>query len=124
MISGKAQQCQHDQPGIDIRAPIGAVVYAAYEGDVYDVAYRGNYGNQIRIQHTIEGRSVKTVYAHLQRIDVKLGQSVKAGDVIGLADSTGNSSASHLHFGVKSEGVEPAGYQGYSNPASWLGLGA
>lgn len=64
------------------------------------------YGNMVDIQHT---GGVVTRYGHLLRYVVKVGQKVKAGDVIGYEGSTGNSTGSHLHFEVHVNGepVDP-----------------
>ena len=82
--------------GLDIRAPLGANVYAAADGTVFQVNPDGKlangavhaYGIHVRIQHS---DGYQTIYGHLQKALVAVGQQVKAGDKIGLADSTGNS---------------------------------
>jgi murein DD-endopeptidase MepM/ murein hydrolase activator NlpD len=108
--------------GIDLRAPLGSRVFAAEAGRVTQVSSGGNYGNQVRIEHVIDGRKVVTVYAHLQKALVAQGETVARGQVIGLADSTGNADGSHLHFGVRpAEGGTP-GFAGYVDPRPWLGL--
>jgi lysostaphin len=64
-------------------------------------------GNIIGIDH---GQSVATAYLHLSRIDVKVGQMVEAGQVIGAVGSSGAVTGAHLHWGlyVKGESVDPA----------------
>ncbi|HNT75626.1 MAG TPA: peptidoglycan DD-metalloendopeptidase family protein [Anaerolineae bacterium] len=91
--------------GIDFQAPNGSEIYAVADGFISDVRLDGDtdkmnkpYGNQVRIQHA-EG--YETIYAHLQEVVVVRGQSVKAGQIIGLADNTGNSFGAHLHFSLK-----------------------
>lgn len=101
---------------------MGSQIFAAAAGVVSLVSSGGNYGNQVRIKSFVDGRNVTTVYAHLERALVAQGETVKRGQVIGLADSTGNSTGSHLHFGVRVEGVAPSGYGGYSDPGPWLGV--
>ncbi len=103
--------------GIDFQAPNGSEIYAVADGTVSDVRPDGNsnpnakpYGNQIRIQHA-EG--YESIYAHLQQILVVLGQTVTAGQLIGLADNTGNSAGAHLHFAVKKKGATAAGATNY-----------
>ncbi len=95
--------------GLDIRAPEGANVYAAADGTVYGVHDGSNnhpYGIHVRIRH-VDG--YKTIYAHLKSAHVRKDQQVSRGQVIGFADSTGNSTASHLHFSLKKEGASAAG---------------
>jgi len=98
--------------GLDLRAPDKANIYAAADGEVYFVGHPDNhpYGLFVRIKHEHGGKVYRTVYAHLQQIFVQLGQSVKAGDKIGLADSTGNSTGSHLHFSLVLDGAQLPGY--------------
>lgn len=57
-----------------------------------------NYGIHVRVQHAA---GYETIYAHLQTTLVKPGQPVTAGQVLGLADSTGNSRGNHLHLTLK-----------------------
>jgi len=98
--------------GIDIRAPRGSKVYACADGTVILAdPYNGDpqkqpYGNSVRIQHR---DGYLTVYAHLVQILVKVGDVVLAGQVIGLANSTGNSTGDHLHLGLKKDGATAAG---------------
>ncbi len=88
--------------GIDIAAGEGAPVYAADAG-VVTMAQGGDnygYGNVIQIDH---GNGYSTLYAHLSVIGVGVCQSVYAGQWIGSAGSTGNSTGAHLHFEVRRE---------------------
>ncbi len=104
--------------GLDIRAPLHARVYACADGTVTRVdVYAGDaqkqpYGNSVRVQHR---DGYLTVYAHLEKVAVKVGDSVKAGQIIGYADSTGNSSAHHLHLTLKKEGATKAKLTNYAN---------
>ena len=63
------------------------------------------------IQHQIDGHTVVSLYAHLQyqSTPLKVGDSVKRGDLVGLVGNTGMSTASHLHLGIKLDGkyVDP-----------------
>ncbi len=101
----------HD--GVDIRAPFNSNVYACADGEVY-LVHDGSgghpYGIHVRIRHT---GGYKTIYAHLNQALAHMGQVVKAGEVIGLADSTGNSVGSHLHLTLKKEGATAAGETPY-----------
>ncbi len=101
--------------GLDIRAPFNANVYACAAGKVYmvnDTPDNHSYGRHVRIQHP-EG--YRTVYAHMKLLDVKLGYEIEARQVIGLADSTGNSSGSHLHLTLKKDGATESGETNYPN---------
>ena len=95
--------------GIDIGASRGTAVYATANGVVRMGSYSGGYGNVIFIDH---GFGFSTVYAHLHRIDVKVGQQVSKGQMIGLVGSTGRSTAPHLHYEVRVNGtaVNPYNY--------------
>ena len=62
---------------------------------------KGGYGNCIIVQHK---NDFQTLYGHLSHIDVKDGQSVKTGDVIGKVGSTGRSTGTHLHYEVRKNG--------------------
>lgn len=102
--------------GTDHRAPHGSKIFACHDGEVYSVRSDkdGNaYGVHVRIRGEHNGEVIKTVYAHLQKALVKEGQQVKAGDVIGYADSTGNSTGSHLHLTLKLEGATARGLTDY-----------
>ena len=86
--------------GIDIAAGLGAPVWAADAG-VVTIAQGGwnyGYGNMVMIDH---GNGYVTVYGHLSQINVVPCQGVSAGQIIGLAGSTGNSTGSHLHFEIR-----------------------
>jgi hypothetical protein len=89
--------------GIDFTAAIGTPIYATGDGVVTEAEYNnGGYGNKIIINH---GYSYETVYAHLSKIKVKVGQKIKRGEVIGLMGNTGKSTAPHLHYEVHKAGV-------------------
>ena len=89
--------------GIDFTAPIGTPIYATGDGVVSEAEYNsGGYGNKIMINH---GYSYETVYAHLSKIKVKIGQRVKRGEIIGLMGNTGKSTAPHCHYEVHKAGV-------------------
>ncbi len=98
--------------GVDFRAPTGTPIYAAADGVVYlaDRDPAGAYGKQIRLRHR---DGYKTVYAHLHEVLVKEGDFIKAGQIIGKADNTGNSYGSHLHLTLKKEGATERGETNY-----------
>lgn len=81
--------------GIDIALNVGDPIHAAFDGIVRLAKYNGGYGNCIVIRHY---NNLETLYGHLSKINVKVGQEVKAGDVIGLGGNTGRSTGPHLHF--------------------------
>lgn len=85
-------------PGIDFRGPIGSPIYAAAPGKVIYAGWRGGYGRLVEIRHD---NGLVTRYAHLRRIDTKVGDSVEAGETIGGLGSSGRSTGPHLHFEVR-----------------------
>ena len=97
--------------GLDFSAAIGTEVYATADGRVSetDPAGRTSNGLRIVIDH---GNGYMTHYAHLSRIIVRVGQTVKRGEVIGLVGNTGSSSGPHLHYEVHKNGmaVNPINY--------------
>ena len=84
-------------PGIDVSAPRGTKVVAPADGVVVAVGPRGAYGLAAIVDH---GFGLVTRYAHLERFNVRAGQRVRRGDVIGFVGSTGRSNAPHLHYEV------------------------
>lgn len=87
--------------GIDIGAPHGAPVRAAMEGRVSVTGYNAVSGNYVILSHH---SGYSSMYAHLDRIDVRKGQSVSIGTRIGTVGTTGYSTGSHLHFTVLKNG--------------------
>ena len=89
--------------GFDIAATKGSEIYSVADGVVYQVVPNPrphNYGIHVRIKH-ING--YKSIYAHSQEVLVNVGDVVKGGQVIALADNTGNSFGHHLHFTLKNK---------------------
>lgn len=100
--------------GVDIAAPSGTPVYSTAEGRVIRAGYQaGGYGNFIEVKHP---NGMSSLYAHLSRISVEVGQSVAADHVIGRVGSTGYSTGPHLHFEIRQRGqqVNPAKVVGSS----------
>ena len=95
--------------GIDLPYPTGTPVGAAFDGKVRISDYVGGYGNLVVIRHA---NGLETFYGHLSRRDVKSGDWVSAGDLIGLGGSTGRSTGPHLHFETR--------YRGAAFDPSWL----
>jgi len=88
--------------GMDFTAPSGTEIYATGNGKVIKViSSRRGYGNEIVIDH---GYGYETLYGHMSKFNVKKGQKVKRGDVIGFVGSTGLSTAPHLHYEVHQNG--------------------
>ncbi|MDR0817863.1 MAG: M23 family metallopeptidase, partial [Clostridiales Family XIII bacterium] len=97
--------------GIDIAVPTGTPIHAAGDGTVISAGWNsGGYGNIVMIDH---GSNIVTVYGHNSSVSCKVGQTVKRGDVIAKAGSTGNSTGPHCHFEVRVNGAT-------QNPRGWL----
>ena len=92
--------------GIDLRGEIGEPVRATATGRVSIAGREGGYGNMVEINH---GNGLATRYGHLSQIDVKVGQTVQIGEVIGRIGSTGRSTGPHLHYEtrVNGEAIDP-----------------
>jgi murein DD-endopeptidase MepM/ murein hydrolase activator NlpD len=88
---------QDFHPGLDISAPIGTKVTAPADGVVISTGDKGGYGNAIVIDHQY---GVVTRYGHLSGFNVRPGQRVRRGEVIGYVGDTGRSTAPHLHYEV------------------------
>lgn len=95
--------------GLDLAAPAGSNILAAYDGVVVGAAYNSSMGNYVMINH---GDGLYTVYMHASKLAVSSGQEVKRGQVIAYVGTTGRSTGNHLHFGVRLNGsyVNPNGY--------------
>ncbi len=95
--------------GIDLAAPGGSAILAAYAGTVVAASYEASMGNYVMINH---GDGLYTVYMHCSALYVSKGQDVSAGTKIAAVGSTGRSTGNHLHFGVRLNGayVSPWNY--------------
>jgi len=93
--------------GIDYAAPYGTPVHAVAGGKVIFAGWRGGYGKAVVIKHK---NGYQTLYGHLGKILVRVGQHVDQGQTIGLVGSTGLSTGPHLHFEVRHYGrrINPA----------------
>lgn len=97
--------------GLDMAAPGGSSILAAYNGKVVAAAYSSSMGNYIMIDH---GDDLYTIYMHASALYVSAGQEVSKGQKIAAVGSTGRSTGNHLHFSVRKNG-------NYVNPWSYLG---
>ena len=95
--------------GIDFRAPTGTPIRAPADGEVVSAGRRGGYGKMVELDH---GNGLTTRFAHLSRIDVRIGDRVPVGGRIGASGNTGRSTGPHLHYEVRSGGqpVNPMRY--------------
>lgn len=95
--------------GVDIAAAPGQPVRASADGVVVQAGVIGGLGRAVYVAH---GFGVATRYGHLARIDVRPGQRVKRGDVLGRVGNTGRSTGYHLHYEVRVDGdpVNPLAY--------------
>lgn len=84
--------------GIDLKCAHGQEVYAAQAGVVYDIDTDPITGLDVRIEHEVNGLKFRTIYEHLLGHQVKKGDKVRTGQLIGWGDNTGRSSGDHLHF--------------------------
>jgi murein DD-endopeptidase MepM/ murein hydrolase activator NlpD len=92
--------------GLDLHGEIGDIVRATADGKVTAAGWSGGYGRVIDIDH---GNGLSTRYGHLSSIDVRVGQSVRNGQIIGKVGSTGRSTGPHLHYETRVRGgaVDP-----------------
>jgi murein DD-endopeptidase MepM/ murein hydrolase activator NlpD len=92
--------------GIDFRGNTGEPVRATASGTVTAAGWSGGYGRMVEIEHA---NGVSTRYGHLSEIDVKVGQTIKIGQVVGRLGSTGRSTGPHLHYETRIDGeaVDP-----------------
>lgn len=97
--------------GLDLAAPGGTAILAAYDGDVVAAEYSSSMGNYIMIDH---GSGLYTIYMHCSALYVSKGQSVTKGQNIAAVGMTGRATGNHLHFSVRLNGsyVSPWNYLG------------
>lgn len=95
--------------GLDIKGKTGDDIRVTANGKVTFAGVQNGYGNVVKVKH---GNGYETVYGHLSRIDVKAGQTIEAGHVVGLLGSTGRSTGPHLHYEVVRNGerLDPENY--------------
>lgn len=113
---GQRGSSTHD--GIDIGYGGSSSISASASGTVTYAGTMNGYGNTIILEHTVNGQTYNTLYAHLNSINVSNGESVSQGESIGVMGNTGRSTGRHLHFevhegvwnGAKSNAVNPRSY--------------
>ena len=89
-------------PGLDIAVPVGTMVRASGGATVNQIGDDPEYGYYVLLDHPEE---YQTMYGHLSRIIVTDGQTLQAGEVIGLSGNSGRSTAPHLHFEIRQRGT-------------------
>ena len=100
--------------GTDFGVPCGDPVYASADGVVVSSGVAGGYGNRVVLSHgKSNGASIATTYNHNTRNVVRAGQTVKEGDTVAMAGTTGSSTGCHLHFEVMVDGS-------YVDPMDWI----
>ena len=107
--SGFGQRWGRLHAGTDFAGPIGTPIYATADGVVTHASWSSGYGRLIKIQHDF---GIETRYAHLNSMDVRVGQRVSRGDRIGALGNSGRSTGPHLHYEVRESGspVNPMNY--------------
>ncbi|HEV8197931.1 MAG TPA: M23 family metallopeptidase [Gemmatimonadales bacterium] len=97
-----ADTAQEDHPGIDIAVPVGSIVRASGGGIVLQTGEQAQYGRFVLLEHP---DGYQSMYGHLSRVIAVQGARVNAGEVIARSGNTGRSSAPHLHFEIRLNGV-------------------
>jgi murein DD-endopeptidase MepM/ murein hydrolase activator NlpD len=87
--------------GVDIAVPVGTVIAAMMDGTVTHAGPLGGYGLAVILDH---GGQTRSLYGHLSRVDVRVGEVVEGGQRIGLSGQSGNATGPHLHFEVLRHG--------------------
>ncbi len=99
--------------GYDIAARVGTPIVATADGTVIFAGWSGSYGNMVEIEH---GYGWTTLYGHMSKMAVSLGDRVKRGEIIGFIGSTGRSTGPHVHYEVRLNGrTENPRYYLWSN---------
>ena len=110
--------------GIDLLAPVGTPVLACTGGTVVELSTDPNargYGMYVKLRHSLPVQSYETVYAHLSRVDVRLGQKVGSGQSLGLSGNTGNSTGPHLHLHLqRADKIGAPFHERYIDPLPYL----
>ena len=107
--SGYGQRWGRLHAGADFAGPIGTPIYTTADGVVTHASWSSSYGRLIKIQHDF---GIETRYAHLNSIDVRVGQRVSRGERIGAMGNSGRSTGPHLHYEIRVNGspINPMKY--------------
>ncbi|GAA1494655.1 hypothetical protein GCM10009627_30010 [Curtobacterium herbarum] len=108
--------CSTFHQGVDFAPGAGTAIGAVADGTVIKVqANDGGFGNDVWIQHDVDGKQFVSVYGHMldNSFQVVQGEQVKVGQTVGLVGSTGNSTGPHLHLEIRINGVPV-------DPLAWL----
>jgi murein DD-endopeptidase MepM/ murein hydrolase activator NlpD len=111
ITSGFGARWGTSHQGLDIAAPIGTPIRVPLDGTVIDSGPASGFGQWVRVEHA---DGTITVYGHISRSLVSVGESVSAGEVIAEVGNEGRSTGPHLHFEV----ITPGGTK--INPRPWL----
>jgi murein DD-endopeptidase MepM/ murein hydrolase activator NlpD len=95
LLSPFGYRGRHFHAGVDIKLNHGDTVVCAFDGKVRMAKYYHGYGNTVVVRHS---NGLETLYGHLSKINVKVNQEIKAGELVGLGGRTGRASCDHLHF--------------------------
>jgi hypothetical protein len=87
--------------GLDISVPLGTPVMCPAPGRVVTAGGGGDYGRHVMIDH---GNGVRSLYGHMSKVEVRTGQLVEKGTILGLTGSTGRSTGPHLHYELRVAG--------------------
>ncbi|SKB81839.1 M23 family metallopeptidase [Daejeonella lutea] len=100
-------------PGIDFKGRRGDAVKSTADGKVIIAGWFQGYGKCVKIRHK---NNLETLYGHLSKVNVKEGQIVNTGQVIGQVGSTGHSTGNHLHYEVRKNGkpINPGSYLSFN----------
>lgn len=104
--------------GVDIRGKVGDTIRATGKGVVTFAGYNGGYGRSIEIKHS---ETLRTYYAHLDKVDVKEGDIISSGQHIGLLGNTGRSTGPHLHYEINlnNNKINPINYFNFEEKKSY-----
>lgn len=105
-FTGRSSEFHH---GLDFKGKTGQPIKTTADGVVVTAGKLGGYGLAVKVKH---GYGYMTVYGHLSKVNVSVGQELKAGNVIGKLGSTGRSTGPHLHYEIRQKGLflDPEGF--------------
>lgn len=111
--------CSSYHQGLDLQAPNGTPIYSIADGVVVAHSEGGAYGNNVSIEHVVNGQRVVSLYAHMVwgSSPLVVGQQVLAGEFVGQVGNTGASTGNHLHLEVMLDGAK-------IDPYAWLSANA